>query len=298
MNLRDTALARRMAALPAGLRGMGFMLLSATTISGMNGVVTHVSAGMHVFEITFFRQFLGTLFMSAVFLRRGGRVLRTRRLPMHLLRAALNVVAMITYFWALSVEPMATVVALSLSVPLLASVGAVLFLRERMNTRRWVALLLGIAGSLVILRPGVQEVSFGAAMVLTSNLVWAFGLLVIKSLTRTDGSATITIYAALLQAPMALVLAVFVWSWPTAAQLGWLALVAVFGSLAQLCLTQAFREADATLVMPVDFTKVIWASLIGYAAFGQVPELWVFVGAAIVFTGVFYNALQERRGAP
>lgn len=295
MNLRHTALARRVAAMPAGLRGIGYMLGSSVTISGMNGVVTHLTATLHVFEITFFRQMIGTIFMAAVFLPRGLHVLHTRRIWLHVLRAVLNVVAMITYFIGLSLEPLAKVVALALAAPLFTTIGAVVFLGERMSVHRWVALGLGLVGSLIILRPGLQPLSYGALMVLLSNVVWSIALIDIKVLARTESSVTITLYSALLQSPIALALAVFVWKWPTMEEWIAFAIVGVFGSVAQLCLTQAFREADATLVLPVDFTKLIWASLIGYAFFGQVPSVWVWIGGAIVFSGVFYNALQERR---
>ena len=295
MNLSDSAFARRLAAMPAGLRGMGYMLASALTISGMNGVVTHLVAGMHAFEVTFFRQLLGSVFMAAVCLPGGLQVLHTRRFWLHMVRAVLNVVAMGLYFLGLTYEPMATVVALALAAPLFASLGAMVFLRERMTAGRWAALALGFAGSLVILRPGIEVVSFGAAMVLLSNMVWAVALVVIKMLSRTESAVTMTIYAAVLQAPLALVFAVFVWRTPTWAELLLLACTGVFGSIAQLCLGQAFREADATLVLPIDFTKLIWASLIGYAFFGQTPSLWVLFGGLVVFLGVFWNALQERR---
>ena len=297
MTILPSALTRRLAAVPAGLRGMAYMLGSSTTISGMNGIVTGLSGSLHAFEITFFRQVLGSVFMAAVFLPRGLEVLHTRRIGMHILRALLNVVAMATYFIALGLEPMANVVALALAAPLFASLGAIVILHERMTPRRWMALALGLTGSLVILRPGFQTISYGMVMVLLSNVAWSIALVDIKMLARTESSATITFYAAMLQWPLALVVAVFFWTWPTLEQWGLLCVIGIFGTLAQLCLSQAFREADATLVLPLDFTKLIWASLIGYFVFDQVPSVWVWVGGVIVFSGVFYNALQER-GTP
>jgi drug/metabolite transporter (DMT)-like permease len=128
-------------------------------------------------------------------------------------------------------------------------------------------------------------------------VAWSIALVDIKVLARTESSATIAFYAAMLQWPLALIAAVFFWSWPTAEEWAWLCIIGICGSLAQLSLSQAFREADATLVLPLDFTKLIWASLIGYFFFGQVPSVWVWIGGLIVFSGVFYNALQER-GTP
>ena len=98
--------------------------------------------------------------------------------------------------------------------------------------------------------------------------------------------------------PDPLAFALFVWEWPAAHQFVWLVAIGVFGSLAQLCLSQSFRLADATLVLPIDFTKIVWASLIGYVAFGQVPEIWVWIGATVIFSAVFYNTYQVRGSRP
>ena len=281
---------------PDGAKGVGFMLGSAASISGANGAVQHLShSNLHVFEIAFFRQLLGLIFMSALFLRGGLRPLITRKFGLHVLRSVLNVLAMLAFFYGLSLEPLAKVVSLGLTAPLFATVGAVIFLRERMTPHRWIALAIGIAGALIILRPGIQVVSIGALMVLISNSLWAVALVVIKVLTRTESSVTVALYSSLLQTPIAFMFAVFFWQWPTAEQLLWLAGIAIFGTISQLALTEAFRKADATLVLPADFTKVIWASLIGYFFFSQVPEIWVGVGAVVIFSAVFYNSYSDAR---
>jgi drug/metabolite transporter (DMT)-like permease len=272
------------------------MLGSAASISGANGAVQHLShSNLHVFEIAFFRQLLGLIFMAALFLRGGLRPLITRKFGLHVLRSILNVLAMLAFFYGLSLEPLAKVVSLGLTAPLFATIGAVLFLRERMTPHRWIALGIGVAGAMIILRPGIQVVSLGALMVLISNTLWAVALVVIKVLTRTESSVTVALYSSLLQTPIAFMFAVFFWQWPTVEQLVWLAGIAIFGTISQLALTEAFRKADATLVLPADFTKVIWASLIGYFFFNQVPEIWVGVGAVVIFSAVFYNSYSDSR---
>jgi drug/metabolite transporter (DMT)-like permease len=298
MAFSDTSLGRRVARAPKGLRGMAAMLVSATTISSMNGVVHHLTPTMHAFEIAFFRQVFGLIFLSAVFLRNGLQPLYTRRIRMHLLRAVLNALALLSYFVALSLEPIYKVVALGFTAPMFATLLAVFILRERMGPHRWTALFIGVLGALVILRPGIEVVSFGMLSVLFSNLAWAGALIVIKSLARTETPVTVSVYAALLMVPITAVAAALVWKAPNVEQLYWLVLIGICGSFAQLCLTQAFRDADATLVLPVDFTKIIWASLIGYFFFAEIPDLWSMVGVSIIFSGVFYNAYRERASAP
>ena len=298
MGFYDTALGRRVARIPANLRGMTAMLGSAMTISGMNGVVHHLAGTIHVFEIAFFRQLFGLIFMSLLFLRGGLYPLYTRRIWMHVLRASLNIIALLTYFVALSLEPLAKVVGLTFTAPMFATLGAVVFLGERLNRQRLVALGISVVGALIILRPGVEVVSFGMMMVIVSNTAWGAALVVIKVLARTESAVTISMYAALLMVPASLPFALYAWQWPTLEILSWMIIIGIGGSFAQLCLSQAFREADATMVLPVDFTKLIFASSIGYFFFAEIPGIWTIIGAVVIFSGVFYNAYYERAAAP
>lgn len=298
MFLNKNRLATRLGGVSDPVRGMAHMLASASSISCINGFVVHLSHSMHVFEIAFFRQLFGFIFMSAVYLRGGLRPLITRRFGLHVIRSVLNVIAMLAFFYGLTLEPLAKVVSLSLTAPLFATLGAVLLLGEKLTRHRWIALLVGLAGALIILRPGYQAISLGALMVLGSNAAWSVALVVIKILSRTETSVTIALYATILQIPVALVFALFFWSAPTLEQLGVLAIIGIGGTVAQICLGEAFRYADATLVLPIDFTKLFWASLIGYLFFDQVPDIWIWPGAFIVFLAVFYNAWMERASAP
>ena len=298
MSQNKSWLANRFSGVPGPILGMANMLASASSISGINGFVVHLSSSMHVFEIAFFRQLIGFIFMSAVFLRGSLRPLITRRFGLHVVRSLLNVIAMLGFFYGLTLEPLAKVVSLSLTAPLFATVGAVLLLGEKMTRHRWVALLVGFIGALIILRPGFQAVSPGAMMVLGSNAAWSVALVVIKILSRTESSVTIALYAAILQSPVALAFALFFWSTPTLEQFGYLVIIGIGGTVAQICLGEAFRHADATLVLPIDFTKLFWASLIGYVFFDQVPEIWIWPGAFVVFLAVFYNAYMERAPIP
>ncbi len=280
--------------LPDGIKGMGYMLASASTVSVMNGLVSYLSHFVHIFEIAFIRQIFGVILMSPVFLKNGLRPLVTQRFGLHVVRSILNVGALLAYFAALSMEPLAKIVSLSLMSPIFASVFTVIFLHEKMTRYRWIALIMGLLGAAIILRPGYQAISLGASLALLSNVLWAMALVTIKSLARTEGSITITLYATMLQAPVTFACALFVWTWPSIGIIATMVVMAALGTISQLSLSEAFRRADATLVLPVDFTKVIWASLIGFFFFDQVPEIWVGIGALIVFSAVFYNAWHEK----
>lgn len=277
-------------------RGVLCMLAGALCSSLMNGVIRYISADLHPFEIAFFRNFFGLVVLVPLFLRTGlAAALRTNRIGLHAVRGAFNVVAMLTFFLGVSMTPLATVAALSFTSPLFATLGALLLLKEAMGIRRWTGLILGFAGALVILRPGVDAIDPGALLIVLSSALWACALIDIKVLARTESSLTITAWAGVFLTPLSLLAAVFFWRWPTLEQLAWLVLIGALGSCAQLGVAQALRELDATVVLPLDFTKLIWGALIGYVVFTEIPDVWTFAGGTLILASVTYIAYRESR---
>ena len=291
------SLSSRVKASSAITRGVVLMLLAAFCSSAMNGVIRHLSVdGLHPFEIAFFRSFFGLLVLVPVFFRYGLIApLRTKRVGLHAARGVLNVVAMLTFFLGVSLTPLATVAALSFTSPLFATLGAILLLKETMGIRRWTGLILGFMGALVILRPGVDAIDPGALLIVLSSALWACALIDIKVLSRTDSSLTITLWAGLFVTPLALLAALQFWRWPTSEELAWLLLIGALGSIGQLAVAQALHEVDATVVLPLDFTKLVWGATIGYLFFFEIPDLWTFVGATLIVASVTYIAYRERR---
>lgn len=282
-------------AVPPPVRGVAFMIASAFCLVGMNVTIRHVADEVHPFVIALFRHLIGVALMTPFFLRSGSNPLRTRRLPLLGLRALLNVVAMLTYFVALTLEPLAKVVALTFAAPLIAALAAIVLLGERVSAGRAGAMLFGLGGALYILQPWSVEISTGSALLVVSAVTWGIALVVIKALARTESPVTLTLYASILQVPFTLVAALFAWQWPTPGQLLVIAVIAVFGAGAQLALSQAFREADATVVLPADFTKLVLAGLAGWLFFAEIPDVRIWIGGAAVFGGVLLNTWFEKR---
>tara|TARA_B100000686_G_C16714529_1_gene931201 strand:- start:298 stop:1284 length:987 start_codon:yes stop_codon:yes gene_type:complete len=281
-------------AVPPSMRGVAFMMLSGIGVVSMNVSVRHIADDIHPFVIAFFRHLIGVAILAPIFFRPGHNPFRTSQLPLHGLRAFFNVIAMLAYFLALTMEPLAKVVALTFTAPLLATVGAILVLGEKVTKFRYLALLIGLSGALIILRPWSVEISYGSVLLIFSASTWAAALIVIKVLSRHDSPITIALYASLLQLPFALLAALFYWQWPTIEQFFFIVLVAIFGSVTQLSIAQAFREADATIVLPADFTKLVFAGIAGWFFFSELPEIWIWVGGFVVFSGVFLNAWFEK----
>lgn len=283
--------------IPAPLAGALMMVLAAAAFSFMHAAIRHlsVSGEMHPFEVAFFRVVFGFVALAPVFVRDGWAPLRTHNVKLFAYRGVLNSAAMLMFFYSLSITPLATVAALGFTAPLFATLLAMLFLSEVVRLRRWTAILVGFAGTVVILRPGVIEVGLGPLLVIGSSVVWAVALMIIKVLTRTESSVTITAYASIFLAPVCLVAALPYWTWPGLEQLAWLAAIGIVGTVAQTAMNQSFKLADASAVLPMDFTKLIWASAIGFALFDEIPDLWTWIGGALIFASATYIGIRESR---
>ena len=281
--------------LSGNLRGVLLMLIATICFSLMHALIRHMSTQLHPFELAFFRNLFGLLVVMPWFVRYGLRPLKTKRLGLHGLRAGINVMAMLMFFYALSVTPLADVAALSFTAPIFATVLAIVILKEVVGRRRWAAILFGFCGTLVLLRPGFEMVSQGQILVVVSALFWACALIVIKILGRTESSVTITTYLILLMAPLSAIPAAMVWRTPTVEQLSVMALMGVLGTFGQLLMTQALKEGDTNVVMPLDFLKMIWAVLLGFFIFGEVPGIFTWLGGAMIFSSITYIAYREHK---
>ena len=277
------------------LRGALLMAGASVCYAILHGSVRYVSSDVHPFEITFFRNLFGLIVLVPWFVAYGLEPLRTRRFGLHLLRATSNTVAMMMFFLALSMTPLALVQALGFTAPLFATLLAIFILGERVRLRRWMALSAGFIGALIIVRPGLHPIDTGSLLTLGSAAVWGFTLITIKILSRTDSAVTITTYMVLLMSPLSLLPALFYWTWPEPEAWLWLVVCGVSGTAAQLLMAQSFRVADATVVLPFDFTKIVWGALIGYLVFGEVVDIWTWMGAAVIFSGVTYITYRERK---
>jgi drug/metabolite transporter (DMT)-like permease len=276
------------------LRGIALMFVSTFFFAAMHGSIRYLSATIHPFEIALFRNIFALAVVLPWFWRYGIAPLRTQRFGLHALRAAFNIMAMLSFFYALSITPLSEVTALGFTAPIFATLLAALILREVVRARRWTAITVGFLGTLIILRPGFAAIGPGELLVLFSSLIWAGALLVIKSLGRTDSSATIIAYMALLMIPLSLVPALFVWRWPEPLEWPWLIGIGLLGGIGQFCMTEALRQADTAVVMPFDFFKLVWVTLIAWLAFAEEPDLYTWIGGAVIFASALYIAYRER----
>lgn len=281
---------------PAGPSGRAVLLMLASTLcfSGMHGAIRHVSADLHAYEIAFFRNLFGLLVFAPWLIRHGLAPLRTQRFPLHLLRAAINIVSMMCFFYALGIGPLTEISTLSFTSPIFAAVLAVFFFGERIGLSKAAAIALGFLGTLVVLRPGSEALGLGPILSLASAVIWAFALMVIKELSKTDSAVTIAAYMNILLAPLALGPAILVWRWPSAETYAWLVALAVMGTSGHIFLNQALKEAEASAIMPLDFVRIVWIALIAYFGFGENPDILTWVGGGLICLSAFWISRSGR----
>lgn len=276
-------------------RGILLMCLSTVAFAIMHASVRFVSADLPPFQIAFFRNLFGLAFLVPFLIGAGFAQMRTKRLRMHALRGLINVCAMLMFFTSLSITPLATVTALSFTAPIFAAVLSFLFLGERFHLHRWIAIIVGFLGMLIILRPGFVEVEPGAMLAAGAAALWAIAMIIIKILSRTESSVAIVAWMGIFLCAFSIGPALWVWQTPTLWNLIWLAFIGLCGSIAQVTLSQSLKESDPTAVLPFDFLKLIWATILGAWFFGELPDVLTFVGAIVIFTSGLFIAFRERR---
>ena len=290
--LRVAKLIERM---PATAKGVALMMAAALMGTGMNAGIRYLADDLHAFEVAFFRCVFGIAVLAPVFFRNGLAPLRTSRFRLHALRGVVNAATMLMFFAGVALTPLAKASALSFSGPLFATLLAVVALGEVIRVRRTIALGVGFLGAWIILRPGVVPLETGALLVLGSAAVGAFSLILMKVLSRTESSVTLALYTAVFALPFTGLAAIGVWRTPSIGELGVLALIGALGTLVHLCMAGALKRADITAVVPAEFTRLIWAAIIGYLVFAEVPDALTWLGGAVIFAASSYIAFRGRR---
>jgi drug/metabolite transporter (DMT)-like permease len=285
--------------IPAVLTGVSGALIlavaSTAIFASMHALVRHLSGQLHPFEIAFFRSIFGLAAIAPLMWRVGPSVLISRNPGLLAVRGLVGGLSLMTWFYGLSITPIATATVLSFTSVIFASVGAAIFLQERMRLRRWTAVAFGFAGVLVIVRPGVAVFEPGSLVIMLAAILWGVGIVLVKTIARSDETVTIVAWTALWLIVATAIPAWLVWVAPTWRQLAWLLLIGILGTAGTFAWTQALKTADASLVIPTDFTRLVWAGAIGWFAFGEIPDRWMWIGAALIIGSTLYIGLREAK---
>jgi|JI10StandDraft_1071094.scaffolds.fasta_scaffold14108_9 drug/metabolite transporter (DMT)-like permease len=259
----------------------------------LSATVKHLSSELHGFAIAFWRNLFGFVFMIPWLWRHGLGSLRTGRFGTYLFRSGLSVISMMCGFTALAYMPIANATSLSFTAPLFATILAALVLKEQVRARRWSATLLGFAGVMIVLQPGSTGIGLGEVLVIGSAFLTATVSVIVKTLSRSESSQAIVTYMVLLSTPLALVPALFHWDWPSLAAWPFVVALGLFGTLGHLCWTRAFAMADASAIVPYDYSRLIFTTGIGIIWFGENPDHWFWIGSVVIIAAGLYIAQRE-----
>lgn len=287
------ALIRR---LPSHWRGPAWMMVACVAFAGLWVMIRLASEALHTFAVVVWRNLFGLLWLLPMLLT-VPNLLRRERLPAHLRRATSGLIATFATFYAVASAPMATVLAINYTAPLFATVGAMLFLGERVRIHRGLALVVGFAGMLLVLRPGAVTMTPGLWAAVVSALSTAFSLLAIKALTDTEDPRAVAAWSFVLTTPVSFLVALPFWSWPPAALWPILLAMGACAAAGQLALSHAFAAAEAGAVMPYDFVRFGLVTLAGVLLFGERYDLQTLGGGAIILSATIFIALRERQVA-
>jgi drug/metabolite transporter (DMT)-like permease len=275
------------------MQGALYMLIAAFFFSVMNTLVRVAASELPPIEIAFFRNFFALVAMMPWFLKTGLTNVRSKRPGLQLTRALVGIIAMGLWFTSLSLVPLTEAVALNFTLPLFVVAGAALLLKEDVGVRRWGATAIGFIGMLVIIRPGFMHISLATLLPIISAVFMAMSMLTLKMLSDHDSPGTSVFYMNFLMTLLSFIPAIYFWQTPGWTTLGAVALLGAFGTLAHLSLARAYRVAEASAVMPFDYARLPFIALFSYFLFGEIADIWTWIGAAIIAGSAFYIARRE-----
>ena len=277
------------------LRGMGWMVLSGMCSTGVMASVRHVGPDLPSAVSATVRYAMGIVFLAPLLMRAGFRFPTGKLLFLHIVRGTFHGLGVLLWFYAMARIPMAEVTAIGYTTPIFMTIGAVLMFGEQIQLRRIGAVMAGLAGVYLILRPGFETLSSGQLAQLASTPLFAIAMLMVKRLTQVDRPAMIIIMLNFVCLAVLAPVAAANWQTPSAMQVAWLAAATVGATAGHYCLTRSYGIADITVVQPVTFLQLVWTSAFGFLLFAETPSVWVFAGGGLILAASTYIAHRERK---
>ena len=269
------------------------MVLTGIMFVGVTVAVRYLGTSMNPVQAGFIRYAFGLLMVLPLLSRAGVLSLHSKRIGFHALRGLAHGCGVMLWFFAMSRIPIAEVTALGFTAPVFTTLGAALFLRERLRSYRVIAMLAGFAGALLILRPGFREIDIGALAQVAAAPLFACSFLMAKSATRTESSTMIVVMLSVFCTLTLALPALAVWRTPTLEELELLFATAALATTGHYCMTRAFKAAEVSAVQPFTFLQLVWATLLGLVLFDEHPDLWIALGGALIVTAASWMAHRE-----
>lgn len=275
-------------------QGIFFAILTCFFSSILVALVRQLSTEFHIFFIVMVRNFFALVFFLPQILRNHNEVFRTKHLGLHIFRGLNGLASMFLWFYAVKVLPLSEAVSISFIVPILTTLAAVYFLKEKIKTHSWIGTIFGFVGILIILRPGFREFNPAYICSFTSVGLWVISNLLIKTMTKTEKPQTIVTYMSMVMFIVSIPIA-FPYMQPIGLKAFFLfAALGLISNLTHICLSISYAKSDLSTVQPFDFTRLVFISIISYFAFGEIVDFWVIIGSMVILCGVII-VLPKRK---
>ena len=280
---------------PSVLTGLVIAVIAMFLFSLTHTSVRLMSDTMTAFQIVFWRMLLSMAMLMPWYAWQGFGLLKTRRPGMHALRAAVNCGGMLLWFFAIAVVPLGKAVAIHFVLPIFVMVLAVIVLRERVGIRRMSAALVGFGGVLLVLRPNEFGIGWPEIMILGSALCYATTVIFLKYMVKSETPLALTFYTNFFILLFTIPPTIWFWVPPSVDDIFPILAIGVTGTFAPLLYTTALRIADASIIAATDFLRLPITAGLAFALFGEVPDIWVWIGGGIIFLSTWYIAVRESR---
>ena len=268
------------------------MVIGGVSIALMQAAVKLISFELHPFIITLYRAGLVFVVLLPILFWRGRAVFNTSSIRLQVVRGGIGGLGMLCVFTGLSMISLAEVTVLLFTVPIFATLLSIVFLSEKVGVRRWTAIFVGFLGILIIARPQ-GSVSTGHLFILCAALSWSTSILIAKKLTEKDTVISITFWQAIGCVPLALIASLFVWELPSFVQLGALLGIAALGTVGHAMLYAALKVGQVSVILPLDYIRIIWSAGLGFILFGQLPTLHLYVGSLLIIAATAFLSYRE-----
>ncbi|MEM7564214.1 MAG: DMT family transporter [Pseudomonadota bacterium] len=276
------------------LAGILMMLIGIAAFSVMDATLKWLTEGYSIAQVVMLRSWFG-LPLLCLFALYGNRLtaLKTSNPGIHFVRYLLVLILSFSFFWALSQMKLVDAIAITFAAPIFITALSVPLLKESVGLKRWLAIAVGFSGVLIMLRPGSGVFQWASIIVLGSVLVYSLLMITTRAYKSSESTASLMLYPQLGMTITGFVLLPFFWKTPDLADLGLFALAGTFGSIGVMCVTHAFRLGAAAVISPFEYSALIWASLLGYLLWDELPDSFTLVGAAVVIASGLYIVYRE-----
>ena len=277
------------------MRASFFALFAAILAACFTLTIRYATEELHPYQAVFLRFAFGLILILPMVMKRGIGSLATKRLPLFGLRGVLSAAEMCLWFMAVLYLPLAEATTLNFTVPLFGTILAAVILREQVRIHRWLAIVIGFVGVALIIQPGSDTMQAASILPIAAAICMASAGLITKRLVATESTTSLLFYLMIITTPVSLIPALFVWQTPSWSALGLMAVAALMMNVMQVCNVKALQLADYSFFVGFSYLRLPIIAVLALMLFGEVPDIWILPGGAMIIGAAIYVALRERK---